>query len=408
MGLSPLNDPARLTSLDAYRGFIMLAMVSAGLGFPQVAKSFPDSPVWKELGYQFEHVTWVGGSFWDMIQPSFMFMVGVAMPWSHASRLNKGQSRLTIAFHVIYRALLLIALGVFLSSNGAKQTDFTFINVLSQIGLGYAFVYLLIGRGLVVQLLALAAILGGYWYWFYQFPAPSETFDYATVGFGPNKFLPYPFEPLTGMFAHWNPNTNAAWDFDHWFMNLFPRESPYEFNRGGYANLNFIPSMGTMLLGLMAGEMLKRTDLVGREKLLRLLFAALLCGLAGAAMGDYVCPLVKRIWTPSWTLYSAGWTFGMLAAFYLVVDLMAFRRLALPLVVVGMNSIAVYCMSQLLKPWVRDTLKCHFGPHVFEGTYFGEKLFDPVFVPIAMTTTFLVIVWLAAAWMYRQKIFIRI
>src|SRR5262245_34443242 len=100
------SEPERLTSLDAYRGFIMLVMVSAGFGFTAVARhfdaphpaqilgyQFDESQVWRFLGKQFDHVTWGDCAFWDLIQPSFMFMVGVAMPFSHASRLGKGQSR---------------------------------------------------------------------------------------------------------------------------------------------------------------------------------------------------------------------------------------------------------------------------------------------------------------------------
>lgn len=405
------KESTRLVSLDAYRGFIMLAMVSGGFAFHQVARNFPGSKLWEVLGYQFEHVAWSTDwsccAFWDLIQPAFMFMVGVAMPYSHASRKAKGAPAWKVAGHTLYRALLLVALGVFLSSNWEKQTSFTFVNVLSQIGLGYAFVYLLIGRGQLIQLGAVAVILVGYWLFFYLHPLPGSAFNYPKHG------VTGPIEWETGLFAHWNKNANAATVFDEWFLNLFPqpvRANPltkekmtrFEFNAGGYATLNFIPSMVTMILGLLAGELLRSNDLDPLQKLLRLLFAGLVCGLVGAAAGELVCPLVKRIWTPSWTLYSAGWTFAMLAGFYGIIDLLGFRRWAFPLVVVGMNSIAVYIMAQLLKPWVRDTLKCHLGQDIFDR--FGGT----VYAPIAQSVAFLLVVWLAAFWMYRQKIFIRI
>src|SRR5437870_2870601 len=138
------DKPARLTSLDAYRGFIMLVMASAGFGLPEVAKHFKGDPVWQFLGYEFDHVAWTGCSFWDLIQPSFMFMVGVAMPFSYASRLARGQSKASVFAHAVYRSILLILLGIFLSSNWSKQTNFTFVNVLTQIGLGYCFLYLIV------------------------------------------------------------------------------------------------------------------------------------------------------------------------------------------------------------------------------------------------------------------------
>lgn len=442
MGVPAPADTSRLVSLDAYRGFIMLAMVSGGLGFPAVAHAYPDSPFWQFLGYQSDHVAWTGCAFWDLIQPSFMFMVGVALPYSHASRVAKGQTPLVIAGHTVYRSLLLIGLGVFLVSNWGKQTDFVFVNVLTQIGLGYGFVYLLVGRGLGKQLLVLTAILAGYWAFFYFWPLPGEGFSYYDAGtFG----APYPWNPQeNGLFAHWNKNANAAAAFDDWFLNLFPQplrvsqafslreiflapppcghlpalpfaeaepvrvENAFFFNNGGYQTLNFIPSMGTMLLGLMAGELLRSNDLDPLQKFLRLCFAGVVCGLLGLVLSATICPSVKRIWTPSWVLISAGWTFAMLAVFYLVIDIGRYRSWALPMVVVGMNSIAVYCMSQLLKPWVRETLKRHLGQNIFDGVYFGTELFSPAFIPVAESAAFLAVVWLAAVWMYRQKIFIRI
>jgi predicted acyltransferase len=110
-----------------------------------------------------------------------MFMVGVALPYSLSSRLNQGQSYLRIFAHTLYRSLVLVLLGVFLSSNGARQTDFTFVNVLTQIGLGYTLVFLLAGRGAAVQLAAIALILAGYWAAFALHPLPPPGFDYRTV-----------------------------------------------------------------------------------------------------------------------------------------------------------------------------------------------------------------------------------
>src|SRR5437867_8584324 len=131
--LTVSSNQGRLTSLDAYRGFVMLAMASDGLGLPQVAQAFPDSSVWQFLAYQLEHVEWVGCAAWDLIQPSFMFMVGASMPYSCSSREAKGQSYGQMLAHVLYRSFLLTALGIFLRSNHASQTYFTFEDVLTQI-----------------------------------------------------------------------------------------------------------------------------------------------------------------------------------------------------------------------------------------------------------------------------------
>jgi heparan-alpha-glucosaminide N-acetyltransferase len=173
------------------------------------------------------------------------------------------------------------------------------------------------------------------------------------------------------------------------------------FDKEGYPTLNFIPSLATMIFGLMTGELL-RGPLTGKAKFWRIIG----WGIAALAVGTLIevagiCPIVKRIWTPSFAIYSTGWVLLMLAAFYGLVELLGWRRWTWPLVVVGMNSIAIYCLAELLRPWLERTLETHFGPHVFE--LFGEN-----YTPIAQSLLVLAVIWLIAVWMYRQRIFVRI
>ncbi len=387
--------PTRLVSLDAYRGLTMLAMASGGLGLHRVAQNFPDSQFWQVVGYQFEHVEWVGCALWDLVQPSFMFMVGVAMAYSCASRQAHGQSYGRMLAHAVVRAIALILLGIFLRSDGRSQTNFTFEDVLTQIGLGYFFLFLLWGRWASFQFFVALAILAGYWCYFYYFPLPGPDFDYATVG------VPANWPHLEDIAAHWDKNTNAAATFDVWFLNLFPRAKPFAFNGGGYLTLSFVPSLATMIFGLLSGELL-RSPRSERAKFWWLVIA----GLAGLGAGELlqqtgVCPIVKRIWTPSWTLFSTGWTCLILAAFFGVVDVLKFRRWTFPLVVVGMNSITMYCLEDLSHGWFHRTLKTHFGGHIFE-------LLDKPYEPLLAHIWVLLAMWLVCYWLYRQKIFIRI
>jgi predicted acyltransferase len=387
----PEKKPGRLISLDAYRGAIMLVLTSSAFGLAAAAKKFPDSEVWEFVRYQFSHVPWEGCAFWDLIQPSFMFMVGVAMPFSFASRRARGEGGLRLFGHVLKRSLVLIALGVFLSSNWSRQTNFAFVNVLTQIGLAYTFAYLVVGRGLVLQSLAVLVILGGTWYAFYQHPLPPPDFDYAAVG------VPEDWEHFTGLFAHWNKNANLATDVDLWFLNLFPRPEPFVFNRGGYHTLNFVPSIATLIFGVMAGELLRRS-LSPKQKLGILAVAGVTCLVAGAVLGAMVCPIVKRIWTPSWVIYSTGWTVLFLAAFYAVVDVGGYRRWTFPLVVVGMNPLTIYMLWQLSKPWIKKTLQIHLGAGIFTGTY----------GPIVEAVAVLFCLWLFCLWLYHRRFFIRV
>mgnify|MGYP001603230108 CR=1 FL=1 len=130
---SPPQEPRpptiRLQALDAYRGLIMVALAFNGFGLAGTArnhlKATPDSGFWQAVHHQFEHVEWAGGGFWDLIQPSFMFMVGVSMAYSYVNRQREGQSWGRMLGHASWRAVVLIALGVFLSSNSARSTNWS-------------------------------------------------------------------------------------------------------------------------------------------------------------------------------------------------------------------------------------------------------------------------------------------
>ncbi|MHC5542932.1 DUF5009 domain-containing protein, partial [Singulisphaera rosea] len=249
--LPPPSPPTRLGSIDAYRGLVMFLMMGEVLSFCAVAATRPESPVWKLLCHHQEHVEWVGCTLHDLIQPSFSFLVGVALPFSLASRRARGQSQLKMVAHAAWRALILIFLGVGLRSVGRRQTYFTFEDTLSQIGLGYVFLFALGLRPRRDQWIALVLIVVGYWAAFAAYPLPGPNFDYTKVGV-PAEWPHH----LKGFAAHWDKNSNAAWAADRWIMNLFPRESPFSYNGGGYSTLSFIPTLGTMILGLLAGGVL--------------------------------------------------------------------------------------------------------------------------------------------------------
>src|SRR6476659_8887665 len=243
---------ARLVSMDAFRGTVMTLMLAEQMRLPEVARSFPNNPIWNVIAYNTQHVEWQGCSLHDLIQPAFSFLVGVALPFSIARRKIKGQTFGPMLGHAVRRALLLVFLGIFLRSLRSPQTYFTFEDTLTQIGLGYVFLFLLAITRPRTQLLTLVLILLGFWAAFALYPAPGPQFDYAKVGVPPNWSHNH-----TGFLSHWNKNSNLAWAFDIWFLNLFPREQPFVFNEGGWSTLSFIPTLGTMILGLLTGEWLK-------------------------------------------------------------------------------------------------------------------------------------------------------
>ena len=400
---SAIKEPAprttiseRLGSLDAFRGTIMLLMLNEATRLPFVARSFPHSAIWAFLAFNTEHVDWQGCSLHDLIQPGFSFLVGAAMPFSIASRTAKGQTFWELLGHAVWRALVLILLGILLRSIRHSQTYFTFEDTLTQIGLGYVFLFLLAFTRVRTQVIVTLIILIAFWGAFALYPAPGPNFDYAKVGVPPNWEHNY-----TGFLSHFNKNSNLSWAFDVWFLNLFPREHPFVYNEGGWSTLSFIPTLATMILGLITGEWLK-SPRSKTEKFRGLVIAGVALVFAGLVFQwAGICPIVKRIWTSSYTLYSGGLVILMLAGFYALIDVKGWRRWAFPLLVVGMNSIAIYIMSWTMGEFIYSALQTHFGTVI-------SALVSPPLLPVAYGIGIILIFWIILFWMYRRKIFLRI
>lgn len=393
----------RMASIDAYRGFVMLLMMGEVLSFEKVSKALPNSGFWSFLSYHQSHVEWVGCSLHDLIQPSFSFLVGVALPYSIASRIAKGESQSTMIFHALRRSLVLILLGIFLRSMHAQQTNFTFEDTLTQIGLGYFFLFLLGFSTSKTQIITLIALLLGYFMAFALYPLPDTAFNYAEAGAQQNWS-----NNLSGFAAHWNKNTNLAWAFDRWFLNLFPRPSTFLFNGGGYTTLSFIPTLGTMILGLIAGIQLKR-DYAPSETIKKFLIIGISLLLTGWLLNALnICPNVKRIWTPTWTLYSGGWCFLLLTLFYWSIDVFPkgipsreTSKWYFILLVIGANSIAAYIIAHTIDGFISSSLFIHFGKQYAE-------VFGLAYAPLVHGFLILFFEWLILYWMYRKRVFIRI
>jgi predicted acyltransferase len=298
--------------------------------------------------------------------------------------------------HAVWRAVVLVLLGVFLRSMHKTQTNWTFEDTLSQIGLGYVPLFLLGFARQRWQWAALVAILVGYCGAFALYPLPPSDFDYQAVGVPPD--WPYHYQ---GLAAHWNKNSNLAWAFDTWFLNLFPRPEPFAHNGGGYATLSFIPTLGTMIFGLIAGGWLKREASPLKRIGWFVLTGGALLGAGLAAHETGLCPCVKRIWTPSWTLYSGGWSFLFLAAFYAVIDAARFSGWSYPLRAIGANSIAAYLLAHGPDRFIVRMVEIHLGPEIF-------AIFGPAYESLVAGGIVLVLLWLVLWWLYRQKIYIRI
>lgn len=374
----------------------MLLMMAEVLQLAEVASAVKTSAFWNWLGHHQSHVEWAGLSLHDLIQPSFCFLVGAALPYSIASRERQGMNEVGIVLRALKRAFILILIGIFLRSIGKPLTYFTFEDTLTQIGLGYGFLVLLGWQGQRVLWIVFGLILIAYWFAFALHPLPAPGFDPATVGIAKD----WAHGP-TGFAARWGKNTNFAAHFDVWFLNLFPREQPFVFNDGGYTTLNFIPTLATMILGVIAADVL-RSSMRHWEKVRWFLIYGAGGIVLGAVLGWLgICPVVKRIWTPTWVLVSGGFCLWILAALYASLDWHGWRRWAFPLLVIGMNPIAAYVLTEVLRDPLRDLFKAHIGLVTL-------PLVGAPYQPVLSGALVLAILWSILFWMYRRGVFLKV
>jgi len=298
-------SPQRYLALDAFRGFIMVVLVSGGFGLAELAKR---NPAFTGIADQFEHRPWEWIAFWDLIQPAFMFMVGVAMPFALASRLQQGATNQQLFRHVAARSLRLILMSQILISIGRGKLQFQLINVLAQIGITYFLCFLIMKLKFKWQAIVAASLLIGHWALFVAFPGTEGPFMSKTTNIG------------------------AVID-----IYLFGH-----MNQGYWANINFITSTVTTLFSVWTGQLLQSRR--SHSEKMRILA---ICAVASLALGAAISPwnpIIKRICTTSFTLYSTGWVLLMLLAFFWAVEVKGYRKWTFPLIVVGANSIFIYAV----------------------------------------------------------------
>ena len=395
---SPTLRPSptrRLGSIDAYRGLVMFLMMAEVLRFCAVASAVPGNTIWEFLCHHQSHVEWVGCVLHDMIQPSFSFLVGVALPFSLASRLARGQSPGRMTAHAVWRSLVLVFLGVFLRSIGHRQTNFTFEDTLSQIGLGYTFLFLLGMRSVRVQWIAFVAIVVGYWALFAAYPVRA---GFRLPGRRRSRGLAASDERLPGALEQeQQPGLGVR--------RLVPQPVPavraVPGQRRGLRDAQLHPHAGDDDPGPD-----RRRDLEARTAALvqvRLASgggshqpgAGLGAGRTGhlpggeANLDPQLGPLLGRHLP------------FFLAFFYAVIDWLGWSLWSFPLRVIGANSIAAYCLSHLIEDFITDNLKTHLGRDVF-------NLLGAAYAPFLQGVAVLLVLWLILFWMYRRRLFLRI
>ncbi len=359
----------RLVSLDALRGFDMFWIIGGGAIFNSLDKIF-HHPVTAFISQQLKHVEWEGFRFEDLIMPLFLFIVGAAMPFSFNKRLARGDSKKTLYLHIIKRVIILWILGM-MAQGGLLKYDFSklrlYCNTLHSIAAGYLISSLImLNLKLVWQIITTVVLMLLFWILLAFVPVPGH-------GAGILK-----------------PDANFAIYVEELVMGRF-------FSSGsGYTwVLSSITFTATVMLGVLAGHLL-RSEKTKPAKFIWLFALGIGCLLLGMLWNIWF-PIIKHLWTSSMVLFAAGWSYLLLALFYLIIDVWGFKKWAFGFVVIGMNAIAVYMSIQLFN-------FRHIG-NIFVGGL-SERLGD--WNNLVQAIAAFAVIWLILYWMYRKKTFIKI
>ena len=368
------DEIQRFVSVDALRGFDMLCIVGAG-GLARSLQSLTDQPWAKVLHEQLEHVAWDGFHFYDLIFPLFVFLVGVSTVFS-LERIVDEDGRGKAYRRILSRGILLYLLGIFYHGGMGDPEQFRLMGVLHRIAICYvvgAILYLHLSWS---GLLAVSVLLlGGYWALLSFVPVPGHGAANFQIGTNLANYVDAHFLPGYKWEGDWDPE----------------------------GLLSTLPAIVSGILGIFAG-MLLRDDFIGTvPRLLWLVLLGTACLAAGYGWHiapAYECPIIKKIWTPSFVLYAAGWSFLLVAAFHLVIDVWRVDFWARPLVWVGMNPITIYMLNNLVGGY-RSLLDRIILDHWLEKL---EPSVASVGMGVLATLIPIVVAWI----LYRNRAFIRL
>jgi predicted acyltransferase len=360
--------PGRVTSVDFFRGFTMflLSGESARL-YDQFLEM--NSGFMQFFGTQLSHHEWHGLHFWDLIQPFFMFIVGVAIPFAVANRLKKGENQKLITRHALKRAFLLLFFGWALYFIGAGKLVFRFQNVLAQLSVTYLVAFLIRNKSIRFQLIFTLVIL--------------VLIDLA-----------YRFFPVEGFNHPWVNFENLG----AWFNNLIEGVD----KASEWATLNFISTTAHTVWGVLCGKLLM-SDRSQAKKIQILVLAGVSALIIGYSLDLLnITPIIKKIATSSFVFASGGWCILVLCFSYWLIDV---KKLFIDgsrfFIIVGMNSIFIYMFFSI---GGADLLRRIIEP--FSNLLFswGGDLTSGIVTSLGVWAA----LWYLCYWMYKNKLFIKI
>jgi predicted acyltransferase len=367
----PATTAQRLYSLDALRGFDMFWIMGAEEIFHSIAKA-TGSPFWEGIANELTHPAWNGFHFYDLIFPLFLFIAGVATPYSVGRELEKGKNKNQLLFRVIKRGLTLVLLGI-IYNNGLKilpLDQIRFGSVLGRIGLAYMFaniIYLYTtDRGHVIWF---CSLMIGYWLLLKFTSAP---------GFLPGDLT------MEGNFASYIDRTIMPGKL---YLGIHDPEGL----------TSTIPAIGTGLLGILTGNFLKNSP-ASQQKKVVILFITGVAFIGLAHLWDLDFPINKNLWTSSFVLNVGGYSLVLLSVFYYIIDVLGYKKWAFFFKVIGMNSILIYVSGAFIN-WTYTT------NGFFQ--WLGQLIGNP-FNAVALAICYVLVKWAFLYFMYQKKVFLRV
>ncbi len=363
---SPL--PGRVTSVDFFRGFTMFLLAGESTELYYELGKYHNGFL-HFLGTQLSHHQWHGLHFWDLIQPFFMFIVGVAIPFAVANRLKKGYSNKQILKHALKRSFLLLFFGWALYFVDAGHLVFRFQNVLAQLSVTYLVAFLIRNKSFRFQLIFTFVIL--------------ILIDLA-----------YRFFPVEGFNHPWVNYENLG----AWFNNKIEGVD----KASEWATLNFVSTTAHTVWGVLCGKVLM-SDKPAGKKIQTLVIAGVAALIIGYSL-DWlnITPIIKKIATSSFVFASGGWSILVLAFSYWLIDVKKqFTKGSRIFIIVGMNSIFIYLFFSIGGTHIFTRIATAFSGLLFSWT--GE-LTTEVIASLGAWAA----LWYLCYWLYKNKIFIKI
>ena len=359
----------RISSVDFFRGITMFFLIGESTALYDHLSSIQTAGFFHFLANQMHHHEWNGLHFWDLIQPFFMFIVGVAIPFATANRLRKGDSRQLINKHAFKRSFLLLFLGWALYCIEPGQIGFRFQNVLAQLSVTYLVAFLIQDKSISFQLIFTIAIL--------------IFIDIA-----------YRIFPIEGFNQPWVPFHNLG----SWVNNKIEAVDKASI----WASLNAIPTIAHTVWGVLCGKLIM-SDRPVRKKIQLMLIA----GISGLIIGyslDFlsITPIIKKIATSSFVFASGGWAILALCLCYWLIDVKKYFAAGSKFfIVVGMNCIFIYLFFSLGGAELARKIFFPFTNLVF--SWAGDNTVG-IFTSIGAWAA----LWYLCYWLFKNRIFIKI